>query len=702
MKTRGRDFRYEIEWQERWSDADSFRSQRRASRPKWFIVELPPFANGRIHLGHVRNYVIGDVIARFRRAAGYDVLYTTGFDSFGLPNEIAAGEERTTPAALVRRNQPVMTAQLSRLGLSHDRSRVLSDHQPSYYRWVQWVFLRLREAGLIERRPAATNWCPSCETTLADSLVEQNRCWRCRTEVQRLVKDQWFVLETKLAERLAEQDLRNWPKPVLDIHLDWIGRREGLEVDFQVEGAGATLTVFAERETDLRKVASIVLAAQGPEALALGRRETLAPGETRDSGLWAREAASDWRLPVFLQGETSMSLGGASFGWRAPDGQAAARDGFRPGDDGSASAKVRSRPAVRTRLRDWDIARSRYWGTPVPIVHCEACGEVAVPDDQLPVILPEDLGVGPGGNPLERCESFLDAACPACGVRARRETDTLEAYSSPWWYYLICSEPQDPEPFRSSGAKWWMPVDLMIGGIDQARTCFFHLRTLAVALSETGVAEDLTPVEGLLAIGMVKAEGRKMSKSTGNSVDPADLIEHYGADALRWAIISAAAPDQDFNWSNDLIVRGARFLSSVRLFIERHAMTFAGLPAELELLDERRRRLSSWLTTAREKISASLERNALHVAAQQLVFLFDQIRKIDRKVEEGLAPADPEAFAFAGRLILQLLAPFAPHLAEELWRFCDGGRLLVQSDWPTPFNLPQADASPRPASQAPN
>jgi leucyl-tRNA synthetase len=685
------DLSYEQRWQEAWAKADLFRAERHSSRPKWFIVELPPFTNGRLHLGHVRNYVIGDVIARFRRALGHDVLYTTGFDSFGLPNEIAAREEKTAPAVLVTRNQPLMSAQLRRLGLSHDPARIMSDHDPDYYRWVQWVFLKLRESGLAFRRRDFVHWCVSCGTTLADSLVEQGRCWRCRNPVSRIEKEQWFIRETALAEDVLAQDLPGWPKPILDIHADWIGRRHGFDVDLRIAGHDLNLPLFVESVDDLTKAAFIMIAPGGAEARMLGLAETLGVAAPVATGFQAVEPMQGRSLPI-LCGET---------GRRGEEGTRLGLPSENPDDahlvlslalSPALGASVPShpacvapaaiRPAIRTRLRDWDIARSRYWGTPVPVIHCEACGEVGVPETQLPVLLPLDVDLSRGGNPLETLAQFTATACPGCDRPARRETDTLEAYSSPWWYYLISKDPTDQNPFGGQGTQDWMPVDLMIGGADQARTCFFHLRSLAEALTRIGIVQERHPVRGLLAIGMVKAEGRKMSKSAGNSIDPESLLDTYGADAVRFATVAAAAPEQEFNWSNDGVVRAARFLAGLRRFFERNAFDFSALPDRLQPSDPRRQRIVKWLMAASEKTTGSLQRHALHVATKQVEFLATQLLQLDRDIADGKAKPDAEAMGFAGRWLLQLLSPFVPHLAEELWFHAKGAGFLTAAAWP--------------------
>lgn len=676
---------FETKWQKRWRDAGLFRAVRRSDRPKWFIVELPPFANGSLHLGHVRNYVTADVVARFRRATGHDVLYSTGFDVFGLPNENTAREEGSSPAAVAARNMPVMTDQLRRLGLSHDPSRTLCDHEPSYYRWVQWVFLRLVEGGYAFRRRAPTNWCANCRATLSDSLVEHGRCWRCNKPVRRVYMEQWVIAEPELAKAVLRQDLPGWPEAIKRIHRDWIGLQDGFEGDFPVEGRDMTIRVFGPTRDAFADCIFVALSRLTPEAHAtLGLCHSGAAGAPVDTGLKVVEPLTGRRLPLVVDPDDFASeVARIGRPQNALDRSLAERLGIRTGEETIqlAPRPEALRPTTRMRLRDWDIARPRYWGTPVPIVHCTSCGAVAVPDDMLPVLLPEDVDLGGPSNPLEQLAGFVDTPCPRCGRAARRDTETLETYSSPWWFYLICHDAASASPFSGRGVKDWMPVDLMVGGADQARTCFFHLRTMAEAMTSLSITDEPHPVRRLLAVGMVKSGGRKMSKSAGNGVDPTALVERYGADAVRWAVVTAAAPEQDLNWHEDLVVRAARFLSSVRRLFGRHSFVFAGLPSALVERDRQRRRLASWVAAAERQTIGCLERHAIHIAAQQVSFLFDQIVKLEREMEAA-PTSDEEALAFGARAFLRLLAPFAPHLAEELWSEARGEGLLAAQSWP--------------------
>jgi leucyl-tRNA synthetase len=340
------------------------------------------------------------------------------------------------------------------------------------------------------------------------------------------------------------------------------------------------------------------------------------------------------------------------------------------------------RPATRYRLRDWDIARPRYWGTPVPVVHCAACGPVAVPENDLPVLLPDVADLDTPGSPLAGLSSFVDTECPNCHQRAQRDTDTIETYTSPWWFYLICKDPKAFSPFDRKSTRQWMPVDVMIGGADQTRTCFFHLRVLAEAMTQLGIVDEPFPVKRLIAIGMVKQDGRKMSKSAGNAVDIAAMVDRFGADALRLAILSAAAPDQDINWSEDLPVRAARFVSNLLKLFDRNDFTFTILPDHPPNATSRQLQFARKVAIAERKITGMLERYACHLAIQQLIFLLDQIVKFEQSRQAG----DEVALGYAARSLLKLAAPLAPHVAEELWERGGGGGLLAAAAWPQPIS----------------
>jgi len=682
--------------QAKWLAAGIFESDPLPGRPKWFIVELPPFASGALHLGHLRNYTIGDVIARFRRMTGHNVLYTTGFDAFGLPNENAARESGSHPLALVERNIGKMLRAFSRLGLSHDRRRILSDHEPRYYRWVQWMFLKLLGGGHIYRRKGLVNWCPKCRSTLAENLVEQGRCWRCASEVNVVEMDRWYVREIDFAISLLDrEDPPGWPKTVTSIHRDWIGRQEGIEVRFRLCNRDDQIIVFTTVPEMLPTAAFLGVGPLNP--LVASCHASHQSGHQVDLEIEAIEPLTGRPIPVFLvRDDDRIVEEGVILGCPLSDGRdrdiwSGLRSREWPSlgepmtgegrDDiiGKLIATGAAARAHRYRLRDWDIARPRYWGTPVPIIHCDACGPVPVPDDHLPVLLPEDVELGADDNPLASTRSFVVTQCPRCAAPSRRDTDTIETYASPWWFYLICSAPEVASPFDPETASRWIPVDVMIGGADQIRTCFFHLRTMAEAMTQLGIVDERLPVRRLITIGMVKQDGRKMSKSAANAVDLEELIDRYGADVLRLAVLSSAAPDQDINWNDDLLIKALRFIRCLERLFDRAAFDFRDLASQTAAPSASQLSFGKKVAAAERRVTGMLERCAFHLVLQELVMLLDHI---DRFAAEQRV-ADRIALAAAARTLLVLTAPLAPHIGEQLWEEAGGAGLLAEACWPS-------------------
>ncbi|WDD94057.1 class I tRNA ligase family protein [Burkholderia sp. FERM BP-3421] len=693
----------EPHFQQAWQDARVFDTEARPGRPKWFIIELPPFATGQLHIGHARNYVLADADARFRRMQGYDVMYTTGFDTFGLPTELAARDAGCTPEALARRCSEAMAAQFVRLGLGHDRRRITQYHVPAYYRWIQWVFVRLFEAGYCFRRDAPADWCPQCEVTLAASLVDDGRCWRCKQRVETRVRPQWFVRESAFADEMLDglERLSGWPQDVKKMHRDWIGRRHGLRLRLPVSGRPGAIELQLDDEAWLARLHFIVVGRLHPLAIAAG-----ASGDLPDD----RQAGAQPHAPWFAQ--AAGAAGAVALPIVVED---VAHDGARPGrpdaldadrllaaqygldphatggcDRAAMLAAGQAEAVVCYRLQDWNVARNRYWGPPVPIVHCAACGPVAVPDDALPVVLPDDVDLRQPGNPLERHAGFREVRCPRCGEPARRDTETLEAYSSPWWYHWLCMRLGGDDPFDRDDARTWLPVDLMIGGADQVRTCFFHVRMIARALRRMGIADVEEPVSTLLALGMVRQDGSKMSKSAGNAVDLQSIIERYGADALRLAIIGAAAPERDVNWSDALVRRQHAFLVRLWDFVHRVADTPAcrdgapTSPGSAVKPSPLGQRMLGWLATGEYRMAADFRRHDYHLALKNFAFLFERVQTFEAALykTEPPRPDDLAILADATRRLALYLAPLAPHITEALWQALGGAGLAAGAAWP--------------------
>lgn len=752
----------EPHWQQAWQDARVFEADPEpnpgsgaAPRPKWFIVELPPFATGQLHMGHARNYVLADAGARYRRMRGHNVLYTSGFDTFGLPTELAAREAGCDPAQLASQCSETMGEQFVRLGLGHDRRRITQYHDPAFYRWVQWVFVRLFNAGHCFRRDAPVAWCAHCEVSLAASLAENGRCWRCNSAVQTRVQAQWFVREADFADAMLDgmDALPGWPDTVKKIHRDWIGRRECLALALPLQGLpqprgaadapGMALELLLDDAAQLPDLAFVALGRRHPVAMAAlqagqgrGAREVGEAREVEGQGgdgsvrLSCTALATDAggqavALPVVLAPLDDDSVRAGLPGRSPQDLQLAQALGIATGDAAGAGpcdagqmlANGQARPVVRYRLQDWNIARNRYWGPPVPIVHCPSCGPVAVAEQDLPVLLPADVDLRVPGNPLELHTRFRHVACPRCQAPARRDAETLEAYSSPWWYHWLCKGLDTDSPFSAGDARAWLPVDVMIGGADQVRSCFFHVRMMARALASMGIADVQEPVTTLLVLGMVKQDDRKMSKSAGNAVDLHAMMQRYGADALRLAILGAAAPERDFNWSEMLIRKQQAFLVRVWNFVHavvQEAGDFLGVdgagqpapaaagpepaPAEPTPLG---RRMQGWLATGVHRIGTNFERHDYHLAVKNFDFLFDRLQTF-RTTLHKTAPPRPEDLALlaqATRCVVLCLAPLAPHIAEELWRVLGGRGMAALARWPQP-GAAQASATPEALAEA--
>jgi len=674
--------RIEQKWQARWSDGSAF-VRRPGEGPKWYVVELPPFATGNLHLGHARNYTLADAGARFRRMAGHDVLYTTGYDSFGLPSEIAARDAGVHPMELVDGCVAEMALALRRLGLSHDPERITAYHVPAYYKWVQWVFLRLLEAGHCERREGPVLWCAGCDASLAESLAEEGRCWRCRTEVELRSVPQWYVKEEHFADSMLDglERLRGWPDAVRRVHRDWIGRRFGRKVTLEAED-GSLIEIFVEDGIPLAAAAAIAvpeghrLTADGSAPLLL-RHPSLAAPLPAISVPERLLPAPDIAIPLV-------------HGRNAAHDRLLSQRGLRP--PMSVAEEPEGVCAKIYRLRDWSIARQRYWGPPVPVVHCQACGIVPVPDEALPVLLPRLPLDGPG-NPLAADPDFGDTSCPRCGGGARRDTDTFEAYSSPWWYHWMCMENDDPSPFEPERAASLLPVDVMMGGNDQIRSCFFHVRMIAKALAAVGVVHVEEPVERLIAIGMIQKDGQKMSKSAGNAVALDELLHKFGADAVRFAVLAAAAPERDVNWSDGALLHAAEFLARLRRF--GTSIEGAQSPGDGVSTQPLRDKLIGWVGTGAHKVTANLLRHQYHLVPRNLEMLFDRLNHFAQKTGSARSRVDVDALRSAWGVFVRLLCPVAPHLAEELWEGLGREAFVSRAPWPVAFGGEGPAARPK-------
>jgi leucyl-tRNA synthetase len=733
----------EPEWQRVWDDEDVFRIPDDAEDPE-YVLAMFPYTSGALHMGHVRNYTITDAYARFERLRGESVLHPMGWDSFGLPAENAAEERDTSPREWTLGCIDSMKTQLKAMGFGYDWGREVTTCDPDYYRWNQWLFKRFRDAGLVERQAADLNWCPSCETVLADEQVEEGGdgaevCWRCDSLIETRTMDQWFFTITDYADELLEalDDLDGWPNNVREMQRNWIGRQEGDSVEFDLS-TGDSVEIFTTRLDTIYGATFFALSPGHEVAQRLaGENDDVAEyvhrveGADEDevdetsgvfTGEYAENPATGEEIPVYVADYVLEDVGtGALYAVPAhderdhafaeahdipvqrvidpaPDAEADpeevdvqeaayTEDGVlvNSGEyDGLTSAKARERfvdvfdgeHRTEYRLRDWGISRQRYWGTPIPMVHCEDCGFVEVPDEDLPVELPEFVHTT--GNPLDAAGEWKQVACPDCGGPARRETDTMDTFVDSSWYFLrYCSPDMTDAPFDRDRTSDWMPVDRYVGGIEHAVMHLLYARFF------TKVFDDLEMVEGvrepfadLTNQGMVLGEnGNKMSKSRGNGVSPQRIVDEYGADTARLFIMEAAQPEKDFAWDPEGVAAAHNFLQSFYdLAVESGSSTDADTAGSDAVDDYVARRVEATAARATTEFEDFRFNHALQ-ATRELVSLLRQYR-------DDTAP-DPDVFERGVETVTKLLAPVAPHVAEEVWAQLGRDGLVAEADWPS-------------------
>jgi leucyl-tRNA synthetase len=740
----------ETKWQARWARERTYEVRAGAPGPARYVLEMFPYPSGRIHMGHVRNYSIGDVLARFHRMRGERVLHPIGWDAFGLPAENAAIQNKAHPARWTQDNIASMRAQLQRLGFSYDWSRELATCEPRYYRWEQLFFLRMLERGLAYQGRSQVNWCESCGTVLANEQVVDGRCWRCDSVVVPRELEQWFFRITAYADELLRDldRLGGWPERVVTMQRNWIGRSEGAEIRFPLDARDGEITVFTTRPDTLFGVTFVSLAPEHPVAQALVRgtaQETAVASLAQQAGAAARTGSATEkagvvtgaycrhpltgaRLPVVVANFVLMGYGTGAVmavpahdqrdfefaraydlpirvviqpndavldaatmeaAWEGPGRMVASGefDGL-PSEDGkrrvvaALEARGVGRGAVSYRLRDWGISRQRYWGTPIPVVYCDPCGVVPVPEASLPVVLPEDVVLtGAGGSPLAAHAAFVATACPRCSGPARRETDTMDTFVESSWYFARFVSPwDDTSPFERRELDDWLGargVDQYIGGIEHAVLHLLYARFFTKVLRDLGYLGLDEPFRNLLTQGMVIKDGAKMSKSKGNVVDPDYLIERYGADTARLFCLFAAPPERDLDWSDQGVEGMSRFLTRLWRLVwslrERLAPPGAALPAALEPADRTlHRRTHEAIQRVTDDVGERLHFNTAIAAVMELV------GDIADAAETGSPPVLREAVDAT----LRLLAPFVPHVASELWEVVGHADALDRAGWP--------------------
>jgi leucyl-tRNA synthetase len=705
------------------------------------VLEMLPYPSGQLHMGHVRNYAIGDALARHMWMRGFNVLHPMGWDSFGLPAENAAMKQNRHPREWTLSNIDAMRRQMKRLGFAFDWSREVTTCEPEYYRWNQWFFLKMHEHGLAYRKQALLNWCPECATVLANEQVVNGCCWRHETTpVEQRAMQQWFLKTSAYSEQLLD-DMKQlqdgWPERVLAMQRNWIGRSEGAEVDFAVVGKyiGETekIRVFTTRIDTIYGATCLILAPQHPlvEKLitdeagrvkvkemidAVARQDPANPEKLgMNTGCFAIHPFNGVEVPIWIGSFVLMGYGtGAIMAVPAHDERdfefctrygipivpvIKPEDGSTPelpfgeygvlensGEwSGLGSAEARKKMSafadqhgfgketVTYRLKDWGISRQRYWGTPIPMVHCEKCGIVPVKEADLPVVLPLDVVItGKGRSPLEAVPSFMNVACPQCGGEGRRESDTMDTFvDSSWYFYRYCDPHNSSAPFDSEVIARWFPIDQYIGGVEHAILHLIYSRFWTKVMRDIGVIKNGEPTTRLFTQGMVIKEGAKMSKSLGNVVSPDEMVAKFGADSARMYSLFAAPPDKDLDWQEDGVSGINRFLGRIYRFVTRNADKHGAEP-----LNEADRQALRKLHQSIQKITSDFDsRWHFNTSIASLMELLNELYALESQLTPGAAHRICEE-------ITMLLAPFAPYTAQELWSELGHAKPLFREAWP--------------------
>ena len=735
----------ELKWHERWTaDPDLYKPLQDRSRPKYYVLEMLPYPSGTLHVGHLRNYAIGDALARYKWMRGFNVLHPMGWDAFGLPAENAALKNNRHPREWTLANIAAMKRQHNRMGFSYDWDLEVSTCEPEYYRWNQWFFLRMLEKGIAYRRKALVNWCPECATVLANEQVVDGCCWRHETTpVEQRELEQWFLRITAYADELLADIGKlegGWPDRVLAMQRNWIGRSEGSEVEFALDGASEKIRVFTTRIDTIYGATCVILAPGHPLVAKLANEELKPqikamidaqarkdPGEIEKEGVFTGRYAinpfSGEKVPIWVGNFVLMGYGTGAimavpahdqrdfefctkYGIdirpviRPVDGQLADARSLSEafGDDGVledsgefsglAIAEARGRMntkakhdgfgerAITFRIKDWGVSRQRYWGTPIPVIHCANCGIVPVPEDQLPVILPTEIQItGKGRSPLENVPEFLNTSCPTCGGPARRETDTMDTFvDSSWYFYRYCDARNDNAPFDSSKIAYWFPIDQYIGGVEHAILHLIYSRFWTKVMRDIGVIQNDEPVKRLFTQGMVIKDGSKMSKNKGNVVSADDMIDRFGADTGRVFELFAAPPEKDLEWTDAGAEGCYRFLGRVFRFITRNLdRADATATGELTAAD---RKIQRKLHQALRKVTDDFEtRWHFNTSIASIMELMNEAYSLE-------AELSPQVAADLAEKLTLILAPFAPYMTQEMWELMGRSGPVFRQPWP--------------------
>jgi len=738
----------DAKWQKHWADTQAFEVTEDPSKPKFYCLEMFAYPSGHAHVGHVRNYIIGDVVSRLKRLQGFNVLHPFGWDAFGLPAENAAIKNGIHPETSTLDNIAHMKGQLQRLGISYAWGRELATCLPNYYRWNQWLFTRMFEKGLAYRRRSTVNWCPSCNTVLANEQVVDGACWRCGTAVTQKDLEQWFFKITHYADDLlhAAEGLSKWPEKVLTMQRNWIGRSEGAKVRFPIEPSGGgnpsglpDIEVFTTRIDTIYGATFVMLAPEHPLVGLLAKesvdekafmdqaqrfraqdRAGRMTGEVAKEGFFTgRHAVNPFtneEVPIWVANYVLGEYGtGAVMAVPAHDERdldfatkyelpivtVVNHEGTlvesgpytgMPADDarrlitGEAEERGIGEGTVQFRLKDWGISRQRYWGTPIPMIHCPVDGVVPVPDDQLPVTLPNITEfTGRGDSPLASVPEFVNVACPKCGGPARRETDTMDTFvDSSWYFYRFADAHNDQMPFDPKKVAYWCPVDFYSGGVEHAILHLIYSRFFARVFHDLGMTEHTEPFTHLLTQGMVLKDGAVMSKSKGNVVDPDSMIQKYGSDALRLYVMFVAPPEKEVEWSDSGLDGSFRFLARVWRAADqwREQVVASGRGAiDQASLTAAERGLRRKTHDTIRRVTADIDvRQQMNTAVSAMMELVNELYAFTDKGERSAQA--PKVAGEAIEALVVMLSPFSPHTMEELWQMYGHQDGLAGAAWP--------------------
>ena len=744
----------EKKWQSKWLAENVYKTEMDPEKPKYYSLEMFPYPSGNLHMGHVRNYSIGDVLARYKTMEGFNVIHPMGFDAFGMPAENAAIKHGVKPSDWTYSNMDNMKRQQREMGLSYDWDRAVATCSPDYYRWTQWLFQLFYKRGLAYKKKAYVNWCETCGTVLANEQVIEGKCWRCDSDVVKKDLSQWFLKITDYADVLLKDLdlLKGWPERVKIMQENWIGRSEGLEFSLDVPELGEKIAAYTTRPDTVYGITFLALAAEHPliericqnnpkaeeikafckkaqNQSEMERTSSESEKEGIFTGLYAINPFNGNKVEIWVTNYVLAEYGtGAVIGVPSEDQRdwmfatkynlniiitlqpkdrelkledmteayvdkagvlvnSAEFSGMdikaaMKGIMDKAEAEGFGKRRVNYRLRDWLISRQRYWGAPIPVIYCPDCGEQLVPEDQLPVMLPEDVKFEQGAvSPLAQSESFVNCTCPKCGKPARRETDTMDTFICSSWYYLRYTDPHnDKLPFDKDKVNYWAPVDQYIGGIEHAILHLLYSRFFTKVLRDAGMVDFSEPFTNLLTQGMVLKDGSKMSKSKGNVVSPEEIIAQYGADTARLFILFAAPVDRDLDWSDEGVAGASRFLKRVWRIMETfEAQIKAGQDEyDVSSLTEEEKELRRVLHTTIKKVTEDIrDRFMFNTAISSIMelvnafYAFQNSETINGNLVREVSVA-----------IIKLLAPFAPHITEELWSILIGEGSVHQQKWP--------------------